>query len=357
MRASRGILVVLTALLLVAGCPQRPQPKAPVQPTPQASAPPATPVPTYDCQQILPGKIKVDGVLDEPVWKKAPAIGPFSLWDGEKATRNTKAKLLWDRKYLYAAFMCEDPDIEGTMRRRDQNLWEQNEVVEMFVDSAGSKTCYLEFEVNPRNTVLDLVIPEAHSPGPLAGKKCWDARGIKTAVKVRGTIANPKDKDKGWTVEIAIPLQDFLTAPNVRPKDGDVWHINLYRIDDTRKKIEFQAWSPTQTEKPDFHVPDRFGAVRFVALPAAATPATGGAAKAGETKATAEGKAGGKAGAAKAATEGKAGATKAGATKPPAGTKAGAKAGEGTTPAVSATEGAAAPSAAPVAPKAGAKAG
>jgi hypothetical protein len=235
-------------------------------------SPPQLAVPTYDCRQIPAGKIKVDGALSEPVWRQAAATAPFTLWNGKPAAWRTTARLLWDPKNLYVAFTCDDTDIEGTMWRRDQNLWEQNEVVEMFVDAGGEQTCYLEFEVNPRNAVVDLILPSAGSPGPLAGKKCWDAHGMKTAVRVRGTMGNRKDKDKGWTAEMAIPLQDFLTAPNYPPKNGDTWRVNLYRVDDTQGKVEFQAWSPTNTEKPNFHVPERFGSLRFVAKapPAAA---------------------------------------------------------------------------------------
>ena len=262
----------------------------------KAPTPAALPVPTCECPQIPVGKIKVDGVLSEPVWQKAAPAGPFTLWDGKPAAWRTTARLLWDPKNLYVAFTCDDTDIESTMRRHDQNLWEQNEVVELFADAGGEQTCYLEFEVNPRNAVVDLVLPSADSPGPLAGKKCWDAKGMKTAVRVRGSIGNRKDKDKGWTVEMAIPLQDFLTAPNCPPKNGDTWRVNLYRVDDTQGEVEFQAWSPTNTEKPSFHVPQRFGVLRFVAKePAGGAPQRPprGAAKAGGLTPAPAGKAGG----------------------------------------------------------------
>ena len=34
----------------------------------------------------------------------------------------------------------------------------------------------------------------------------WDIQGLKVGVDVQGTINDPSDTDKGWTVEIAIPF-------------------------------------------------------------------------------------------------------------------------------------------------------
>ena len=47
------------------------------------------------------------------------------------------------------------------------------------------------------------------------------------------------------------------------PRDGDEWRVNLYRIDTDGENVEFQAWSPTGTAKPQFHVPERFGVLQF----------------------------------------------------------------------------------------------
>src|SRR3954469_23272470 len=53
--------------------------------------------------------IKIDGVLDDAAWKHADVIDYFYLpWLGKKARparTATKAKLLWDREYIY---FCAD---------------------------------------------------------------------------------------------------------------------------------------------------------------------------------------------------------------------------------------------------------
>jgi hypothetical protein len=63
-------------------------------------------------------------------------------------------------------------------------------------------------------------------------------------------------------VEIAIPWEDFVTAPHLPPLSGDRWRINLYRIDRYQGQEELSAWSPTG--QPTFHVPGQFGELIFL---------------------------------------------------------------------------------------------
>jgi hypothetical protein len=251
----------LVALAACLGCqPRGTRTEATAPPAVAARERPAEPLPTYVCPRAS-GKIKVDGETTESAWKAAQATASFSQWNGEAAGSITTARLLWDDECLYVAFECEDPDIQGSMKQRDGSLWEQNEVVELFADADGDQGCYLEFEVNPLNTVVDLVIPKAGAPGPIEGKKMWDAKGMQTAVKI--IPATTPASRQTWQVEMSIPFACFLDAPNTPPKPGDEWRINLYRVDAVRDQVEYQAWSPTNTETPSFHVPERFGVLLF----------------------------------------------------------------------------------------------
>jgi hypothetical protein len=258
-RVNRLLLTLPLLVVLLSGCPSReaatPVPKPSAEPQ-KAAVSEATP--TYACARVS-GEITVDGSLDEAAWQAAEVVGPFVQWQGEPAKSKTTARLLWDDANLYVAFECEDSDIQGAMKERDESLWEENEVVELFADAGHDGGCYLEFEVNPLNTVVDLVIPQAGAPGPIEAKKMWDAEGMETAVQVE----RPGESDGSWTVEMGIPLICFLEAPNTPPRPGDYWRINLYRVDAVSDQVEYQAWSPTNTDEPAFHVPDRFGVLRF----------------------------------------------------------------------------------------------
>jgi len=204
--------------------------------------------------------ITVDGRLDEPVWSKAEPIKLVEK-NGGKPKQVTTARMLWDEAYLYFAFDCEDTHIWSTLNKRDEPLYNE-EVVEVFIDADGDKLGYVELEVNPLNTLWDGFILNFGSRR--VGILAWNSLDIKWAVHLEGTLNDPSDKDKGWSVELALPLRDIYTAPNTPPKAGDRWRVNLYRIDlpdGAGKPGDYSAWSPVSGRT--FHDPDRFGEVVF----------------------------------------------------------------------------------------------
>lgn len=217
----------------------------------------------YRCQWTSE-PIVVDGITNDPVWSKIRPVGKFILSDGSgPASRQTEAKLCWDSTMLYVAFACIDPDIWGTLFKRDDPIYDE-EVVEIFIDPDGDMKNYYEFEVSPRNTLFDAIVCNpsgSQGKGDLQVNLEWDCPRIKTAVKVEGTLDNRTDIDKGWTVEMAIPFTS-LDAPRIPPMDGDIWKVNLYRIDLTPEP-EFSCWSPTMRTPPDFHIPKAFGKLIF----------------------------------------------------------------------------------------------
>jgi hypothetical protein len=184
------------------------------------------------------------------------------LWhneNGAPARFPTTARLLWDDTYLYVAFTCKDPDIWGTLHARDSQLWDE-EVVEVFLDANHNGQLYFEFEVSPRNVQLDLIALKRPQQ-PLQLFIEWDCPGWQTAAQIDGTLDDRSDIDRGWTMEMAIPLAEIRTAPRP-PQPGDVWRMGLYRIERPRDESMYLiAWSPTLAAT--FHVPERFGYLAF----------------------------------------------------------------------------------------------
>jgi hypothetical protein len=211
-------------------------------------------------RKVKNNAIKVDGKLDEKDWKDAPSTGAFvRTMDGQPAEQESVAKVLWDDKFLYVAFDVKDADVWTTLDKHDDKLWTQ-EAVELFIDPVGDGKQYVELQVNPKNTTFD-----SYLPGYRKNQNDWDAK-MKTAVKVDGTLDNRADTDKGWVVEMAIPLEDVrgkaTELANVPPKVGTEWRVNFYRLDmPAGRPQQGTAWSPPMVG--DFHALDRFGVLAF----------------------------------------------------------------------------------------------
>ena len=218
-------------------------------------------IPIHHCKKVSRPP-RIDGRLNDEAWRTAVPIGPFLLHDGSgPASRRTDAKVCWDDRCLYVAFVCEDPDIWGTFTKRDDPIYTE-EVVEVFLDPDLDLDHYYELEVSPRNVVFDALITSKGGKVIYADPAKWDCKGIRTAVVVEGTLDNRSDRDVRWTVEMAIPFASLDEAKNRPPSPKDVWGMNLYRIDLTPTP-EFSCWSPTLSEPPSFHVPSRFGKIIF----------------------------------------------------------------------------------------------
>ncbi len=199
--------------------------------------------------------IRVDGRLDEAAWAKAPAMKFVNNLDGSPNPLGTEARILYDDRFLYFAFRLADENIWATMRRRDEHLWEE-EVVEVFVQADPRHPSYIELEVNPLGTMLDIFLLDVRKP---LHYESWNSEKLRWAVQVDGTV-DGKPGDRAWTCEIALPLEDVATGPHIPPQPGDRWRLNLYRVEKLPSPAKL-AWSPTL--KSDFHVPERFGEIVF----------------------------------------------------------------------------------------------
>jgi cellulose/xylan binding protein with CBM9 domain len=204
------------------------------------------------------GPIRIDGVLAESSWDAAEKAGPFvrSL-DGKGASAATEARLLWDDENLYVAFLAEDANVAGAFFKDDESLYTSN-VVEIFLNPSRDSSRYDEIEVAPTNALFDA----SFSGGPRQGMDLsWSSRA-RHAVHVDGTLNQPGDVDRGWTVELGIPFAALTGMPGARPERGDTWKFNLYRLrQGAGQPGEGQAFRPPM--RGDFHALDRFAILRF----------------------------------------------------------------------------------------------
>ncbi len=220
--------------------------------------------------------LSMNGKLDDPAWKNAPWTEYFVDIEGDKKPLpryKTRAKMLWDDTYLYIGAELEEPHVWGTLTQHDSVIFQDNDF-EIFIDPDGDNHEYYEIEINALNTEWDLRLVKPYRNGGPALNE-WEIPGYKSAVHINGTINNPADIDKGWTVELALPwkvLKEYANRPSP-PHDGDQWRINFSRvewlvdiIDGNYVKVPNKpednwVWSPQGYI--DMHRPETYGYIQF----------------------------------------------------------------------------------------------
>jgi alpha-galactosidase len=184
-------------------------------------------------------------------WEDAEPVRFDSDWRGENSDprRATEVRLLWTTETLYLKFVAhyrvmtvfEDSAPNG---RRDK-LWERD-VVEVFLQPNPQEIRrYKEFEVSPNGFWIDLDI----SSGAL--------KDLKSGLKRRVFVDEPA---RVWTAELAIPMESLIQHFDSQ----EIWRVNFYRVEGPTEPRFYSSWQPTNTPQPNFHVPERFGHLKFV---------------------------------------------------------------------------------------------
>jgi len=256
---------------------------------PQQAPPPSRPR-SYVCLRV-PSAPTLDGALDDQAWRHIPWSEPFVDIEGDARlapTLRTRMKLGWDDQFLYVAGLLEEPHVWATLTERDAVIY-QDDDFEIFIDPDGDRNEYYELEINALGTVWDLFLVRPYRDGGPA-LHGWDIAGLRAAARVDGTINDPSDLDRGWSVELALPWAALAeAAPGRRgPRPGESWRVNFSRVDwemeiadggyvkrrdpaTGRPRPERNwVWSPQGVI--DMHRPEHWGVVTFsgsVAGPAA----------------------------------------------------------------------------------------
>lgn len=236
----------------------------------------------YVCRRAA-GPLKIDGRLDEASWADSDWTEVFGDIEGpaKSAPRfRTRVQMLWDDQYFYIGAYLEEPHVWATLKDRDSIIFQDNDF-EVFIDPDGDTHDYYELEMNALNTVWDLLLVKPYRDGGPA-VHAWDIQGLKTGVHVMGTLNDPTDRDKAWSVEIALPfvvLKECIPGKPELPAVGDQWRVNFSRVEyhldvengayvkakdpGTGQPLPEDNWTWTPQGVINIHYPEMWGFVQF----------------------------------------------------------------------------------------------
>ena len=177
----------------------------------------------------ISAEITIDGILDEPVWRRSPAIGNLTQRipvAGAKPTERTVVTLLHDKDNLYVGVICYDSEpnrVLNSQMARDAQL-NPDDRVEILLDTFYDRTNAFYFATNPNGALVDgLIFANGETNDD------WDAIWI---VKTQRTA-------EGWTAEFAIPFKSLSF-----PAGANTWGFNIART--VQRKLEESRWSGAQ---------------------------------------------------------------------------------------------------------------
>jgi alpha-galactosidase len=243
------------------------------------------------------GRLRLDATNPANEWLAAEPVRFSADWHGKNSDPafETEVRVLWSPDTLYLRFLCHYHDLSvfedcETNGRRD-HLWDRD-VAEAFlqppeslartggsahaskinfqrknspaalrttsVGARGSKinyenvekdfdapyARYKEFEIAPNGMWIDLDI----IPGGRGNLRS----GLTRSVDI-------DERAKIWTAEMAIPMRSLTSKFD----SNENWRVNFYRVEGKAEPRKYLAWQPTMAAQPNFHVPEKFGRMRF----------------------------------------------------------------------------------------------
>lgn len=181
---------------------------------------------------------RMDGKLDDPLWRSAQPITNFKQIEpneGQPPTEKTEVRVLYTREAVYFGIMCYDSNSKGivaTELRRDlpQNL---DDYFEILIDSSHDHRNAYVFQFNLLGTQSNgLITDEQGGGGSQDYVLGWD--GI--------WIDQTKITRQGWSATVEIPFMNlnFMQTQNV------IWGMNFKRF--IRRKNEEDLWTAYRRE-------------------------------------------------------------------------------------------------------------
>lgn len=193
----------------------------------------ASDVPVIKAEQIAARAVKIDGVLNEEVWKKAPSYTNFTHLNAsqKKASEQTFFQVAVSSEGFYWAFRCPDKSIKAQTVQRDGAVW-HDDSLEIFMSADDplpddpNVRRGRHFLFNPLATRYD----DTFTAGISSNK--WNS-DWKAAVR--------KDAN-GFTAEVFIPFYAFeLDQAKTR------WRFNVGRENYTGEDLAVSVFSPANT--------------------------------------------------------------------------------------------------------------
>lgn len=269
--------IIPSAALLLASCAQQSSTKADA--IAYTTPPPLNP-PSYICYRA-PGPIQIDGKLSPGEWDAIPWTSDFVDIEGDKQpapTLQTRAKMAYDDEGMYFAAWMEEPHVWANLTQHDAVIYHDNDF-EVFLNPTNDTHNYLEYEINALGTDWDLYLSRPYRDNPVVLNN-WEFAGMKKAVHIDGTLNNPKDTDRSWSLELFIPWESLnqVIRGKGKPEPGEQMRVNFSRVEwDTEvkdgayvkvpqkgeDKIREHNWVWAPTGVINIHLPEYWGYVQF----------------------------------------------------------------------------------------------
>ncbi len=191
-----------------------------------------SPEETVRIPRRAPAPPRLDGVLDDPVWRDALIIDDFTQQlplDRVPPTERTEVRILYDDNNLYLGVRLFDSEPSRILARalvRDSDAIDGDDQLAFCIDSSNNGRDGFWFSTNPAGVQVDAQIFNEGQVFDNNWNGIWE-------------VATRVD-DQGWTAEIRIPFFNLRFSPAAE----NIMGINFFRAIRRKNEEEYAPYMP-----------------------------------------------------------------------------------------------------------------
>lgn len=212
--------------------------------------------------------IVIDGKMKEKAWEHShiSTLDYFYRLEHASDKQQTTFRMLWDDKNLYLFYHMEDKFLTAKETKRDGKPY-LDDCAEIFIIPAPeSLATHFGYELNLYKASNDFLFFNNYYNEINVVFHDFNP-DFSVEISYEGTINDNSDIDKGWTMELAIPLSNFGSLGRVIPaQPGNQWAFLVIRQDRNELHSIQRTTStnyPIHNISKSTHQPDKFGLLEF----------------------------------------------------------------------------------------------
>ena len=207
--------------------------------------------------------LKIDANWEKSQWKKVESIRIDKYMGKVSEFRpEVEAKMMYDADNVYVIFRVKDRFVKSLVKEYNGNVSGDSCVEFFFAPDSNFPLKYFNLEINAGGTPLIYYISQPWTE--FKKLEAEDIRQIEIAHSLPSVVDPEIREPVTWTIEYRIPLSMLSKFSNVsRPAPGVIWKANFYKTGSRTSNPNYLTWNFVDNPKPNFHLPQFFGTLKF----------------------------------------------------------------------------------------------
>lgn len=207
--------------------------------------------------------LKIDANWDKAQWKKIETIKIENYMGTVSAFKPTvEAKMMYDAENVYLIFRVQDKFVKSTVTNINGCVSCDSCVEFFFSPDKDEPLKYFNIEINAGGTPL---LQYATQPRKkYLALENDEIKQIEIAHSLPAVVDPEIAEPVTWTIEYRLPLSVLRKYSKVtNPAPGVIWKANFYKTGSRTSNPNYITWNFVDNPKPDFHLPQFFGVIKF----------------------------------------------------------------------------------------------